>query len=66
MEFKCCAKNSREDKEIEKTYEFLKAISDANRLKIICILKNGPKCVCKIFSDWSAFRKNWPRIISRN
>jgi ArsR family transcriptional regulator, arsenate/arsenite/antimonite-responsive transcriptional repressor len=49
MEFKCCAKNSQEDKEIGKTYEFLRAISDANRLKIICILKNGPKCVCEIF-----------------
>jgi len=49
MEFKCCAKNSQEDREVEAAYVFLKAISDANRLKIICILKNGPQCVCEIF-----------------
>ena len=49
MEFKCCAKNSREDKEIKEVYAFLKAISDANRLKIICMLKAGSKCVCEIF-----------------
>jgi ArsR family transcriptional regulator, arsenate/arsenite/antimonite-responsive transcriptional repressor len=49
MEFKCCAKNSQEDKGIKETYSFLGAISDANRLKIICILKAGPKCECEIF-----------------
>ncbi len=49
MELKCCAKNSQEDKEIKEVYGFLKAISDANRLKIICVLKTGSKCVCEIF-----------------
>ena len=49
MEFRCCAKNSQEDGEIGAVHAFLKAISDANRLKIICILKSGPKCVCEIF-----------------
>ena len=27
---------------------FLKAVSDENRLKIICFLKKGEKCVCEI------------------
>jgi ArsR family transcriptional regulator len=49
MEFKCCTKNSQEDKEVKEIYAFLKAISDANRLKIICILKTGSKCECEIF-----------------
>jgi ArsR family transcriptional regulator len=49
MEFKCCAANSHENKEIKEVFAFLKAIADANRLKIICLLQAGPKCVCEIF-----------------
>ncbi len=48
MKFRCCAKNSIREKEIEKTYQFLRAISDANRLKILCLLQAGAKCVCEI------------------
>lgn len=48
MKFRCCAKNSTREKEIEKTYQFLRAISDANRLKILCLLQTGAKCVCEI------------------
>ncbi len=48
MQFQCCAKNSKEQKEVEKTYAFLRAVSDPNRLKIICVLQTGPKCVCEI------------------
>jgi len=48
MEFKCCAKNSAEAENVEKTYTFLRAVSDSNRLKILCVLRGGPKCVCEI------------------
>jgi DNA-binding transcriptional ArsR family regulator len=48
MEFKCCAKNSKKEQGVKKTYEFLRAISDANRLKIICVLQEGAKYVCEI------------------
>jgi ArsR family transcriptional regulator, arsenate/arsenite/antimonite-responsive transcriptional repressor len=48
MEFKCCAKNSTEAKGVEKTYAFLRAIADPNRLKILCVLQGGSKCVCEI------------------
>ncbi len=48
MEFKCCAKNSTGVEDVGKTYNFLRAIADPNRLKILCILQNGPKCVCEI------------------
>src|SRR3989339_1071239 len=48
MEFKCCAKNSGEAENIGKTYAFLRAIADPNRLKILCVLKSGSKCVCEI------------------
>ena len=49
MKFQCCAKNSSEQKNIRETYLFLKAIADKNRLKILCVLKEGSKCVCEIF-----------------
>ncbi|MFZ2188155.1 MAG: metalloregulator ArsR/SmtB family transcription factor [Candidatus Moraniibacteriota bacterium] len=48
MQFKCCAKNSAAEKNVQKTYEFLRAVSDPNRLKIICVLQEGAKCVCEI------------------
>lgn len=48
MKFNCCAKNSTKEKNIEKTYEFLRAVSDANRLKILCLLQSSAKCVCEI------------------
>jgi ArsR family transcriptional regulator len=31
------------------TAEFLKIISEKNRLKILCLLKEGEKCVCDIW-----------------
>lgn len=48
MQFKCCTKNSGEVENIGKLYDFLRVISDPNRLKILCILKGGSRCVCKI------------------
>jgi len=48
MEFKCCGKNSKEADNVGKTYAFLRAIADPNRLKILCILREESKCVCEI------------------
>lgn len=48
MEFKCCAKNSTEAESIGQAYAFLRAISDSNRLKILCVLRSGSRCVCEI------------------
>ena len=48
MEFKCCAKNSLEAGDISNTYKFLRAVADPNRLKILCVLRKGAKCVCEI------------------
>ena len=48
MEFKCCGNNSKETESIAKTYAFLRAITDPNRLKILCVLQDGSKCVCEI------------------
>jgi ArsR family transcriptional regulator, arsenate/arsenite/antimonite-responsive transcriptional repressor len=48
MKFKCCAKNSAEADNIGKAYAFLRAVADPNRLKILCVLQGGSKCVCEI------------------
>lgn len=48
MEFRCCGEKSREIEDVGKTYGFLRAIADPNRLKIICVLQSGPRFVCEI------------------
>jgi ArsR family transcriptional regulator len=48
MKFKCCAKNSEEIENVSNLYSFLRVIADSNRLKILCFLKGGSKCVCEI------------------
>jgi len=48
MKFNCCAKNSEKQKDVSQTYAFLRAISDPNRLKILCVLQKGSMCVCEV------------------
>ncbi|MCK5491086.1 MAG: winged helix-turn-helix transcriptional regulator [Candidatus Pacebacteria bacterium] len=47
MEPNCCKNKSK--KNIKQATEFLKIISEENRLKILCILRDGDKCVCEIW-----------------
>lgn len=47
---KCC-KDKKSIKEIAVTADFLRVIAEDNRLKILCLLKNGEKCVCEIWQD---------------
>ena len=46
----CCDKD---DKNLATLAGFLKVISEENRLKIICFLQTGEKCVCEI---WQFFK----------
>lgn len=48
MAIKCCD-NKKISNELKKTADFLKIISEENRVRILCMLKNGPKCVCEIW-----------------
>ena len=48
MPVKCC-KSKKVAKSLTKTVEFLKIIGEENRVRILCMLKNGPKCVCEIW-----------------
>jgi len=47
---KCCV-NKKTLKEAVQTVELLKIIADENRLKILCALKTGERCVCDIWRD---------------
>ncbi len=49
MAGKCCLKNSKELKRILKLKDFLKIISDTNRLRILCLLAEKELYVCEIF-----------------
>jgi ArsR family transcriptional regulator len=45
---KCC-QNKKSILKVENLAKVLKKISEPNRLKILCILKSGEKCVCDIW-----------------
>ena len=45
----CCKNNSLEERTVKKAKNFLGLLSDENRLKILCVLMSGEKCVCDIY-----------------
>lgn len=48
MKPKCC--NTKQTiAELNKTVKYLKIIAEPNRLKILCFLNKGEKCVCEIW-----------------
>ena len=47
MRPKCC-KDNRAIDETRQTAELLKVVAEENRLRILCILKKGELCVCRI------------------
>jgi len=48
MKPKCC-NNKKSLAEVLQVAEFLKTISEENRLKILCLLKENERCVCDIW-----------------
>ena len=44
-----CYKNKKSIKEFKKVVNFLKIITEENRLKILCILRKQEMCVCEIW-----------------
>ncbi|MCX6737916.1 MAG: metalloregulator ArsR/SmtB family transcription factor [Candidatus Parcubacteria bacterium] len=50
MKYKCC-KNTKSNKEISNAAGLLGIIAEENRLKILCVLKKGERCVCDIWQD---------------
>lgn len=50
MKPKCCI-DSQTLKSVVRTAELLKIVAEENRLKILCTLKVGERCVCDIWQD---------------
>ena len=48
MKLDCC-ENKKAEGELQSVVVFLKAISEENRLKILCILRKQELCVCDIW-----------------
>ena len=48
MNFDCC-KTKKSKNNLEQTVNFLKVVSEENRLKILCILQKQEMCVCDIW-----------------
>jgi len=48
MKPKCCI-DKKSVAKLSQTVEFLKIISEENRLKILCFLRKKEKCVCDIW-----------------
>ncbi len=48
---KCCNSKNASSKELLELSGFLGLISDKNRLRIICILSLGERCVCEIYEN---------------
>lgn len=46
--YNCCSPDKSEFKKIVSLSSLLKIVSEANRLKILCIIKNEEHCVCEI------------------
>ncbi len=48
MNFNCC-KTKKSQAKFKKIVDFLKVISEENRLKVLCILQKQERCVCEIW-----------------
>ncbi len=46
-----CCENKELTEEFAKMAKFLRVIGEDNRLKIICLLKDGERCVCEIVEN---------------
>jgi len=46
--YNCCSQSSKESKQVARLSSLLKVVSEESRLKILCILRGGEHCVCKI------------------
>ena len=46
--YSCCSTSSKESNQVAKLSLLLQLVSEESRLKILCILRQGEHCVCKI------------------
>jgi ArsR family transcriptional regulator, arsenate/arsenite/antimonite-responsive transcriptional repressor len=49
--YNCCSKTSDNDYQINNSIEVLRAVSEPNRLRILCVLSKEEICVCKLAEE---------------
>ena len=49
--YNCCDQNTKEGQQLEKLSSILKIVAEPSRLKILCILRQGERCVCEIMEQ---------------
>ncbi|MDP3964135.1 MAG: metalloregulator ArsR/SmtB family transcription factor [bacterium] len=49
MQQDCCNIHTKKGKGVGQVSGYLRALNEPNRLKILCLLKQGERCVCDIF-----------------
>ena len=50
--YNCCQNNTKEFKKINSISNLLKLVAEENRLKLLCLLRQGEHCVCEIISHF--------------
>lgn len=50
--YKCCSPQTDEFNQITVLAELLKLVSEENRLKLLCLLRQGEHCVCEIIEHF--------------
>ncbi len=46
--YKCCSSSASEFRNIDSLASLLKIVSDENRLRLLCLLRQSEHCVCEI------------------
>jgi DNA-binding transcriptional ArsR family regulator len=49
--YRCCVSSTIEGKKIDSLVSILKIVTEPNRLKLLCILQKGERCVCEIMEQ---------------
>jgi ArsR family transcriptional regulator len=49
--YSCSSASSKESNQVAKLSSLLQLVSEESRLKVLCILKKGEHCVCKIMEQ---------------
>ena len=50
--YKCCQPNTSEFKQISNLSSLLKLVGEENRLKLLCLIRQGEHCVCEMLEHF--------------
>lgn len=50
--YNCCSSDTNEFKQVSKLSSLLKLIGEENRLRLLCLFRQGEHCVCEIIEHF--------------